>query len=428
VRKFDPFVFEREELGGVPVFFKRMSTANEWLGVCVVLRVGARHDPEGKEGLAHFVEHMWSRGTDQLPHPLDIHNASENIFLGSLNAATNFDATVFWGRLPTHDLMLGMEVLRDVVFFPLLRTEDIRHERKVIRQEILEEFDGRAIMLDKLWRDDVYGSLSPFGRMMHAFGTPQSVSSVGVDDVRGFHHVYYVPSNIAAIVFVGDITQKRAIQAGRAFLGGIDTDRKSAITLPCPTPITQWPLPKQNIREISYAEETGYQRRRKTTSIGVRRVMPKSRNSQILPVLTYAIVDAIEDILRRQYGIAYEVVWESNMYADHYLFSLRVRVPSQMSVPVKGVLMGFFEGAGEERMFTRHFSQTKKALTETLAFPDYNIMEMISVASADISNYGMIVPLERNVKERRNIRVSEMKRIIKEELSPDQLHWFVVNP
>jgi len=62
--------------------------------VAVYLKVGGRNDPQGRTGLAHFLEHMLFRGTAEYASSLEIEAAFESLG-GVVNAATDADSTCF---------------------------------------------------------------------------------------------------------------------------------------------------------------------------------------------------------------------------------------------------------------------------------------------------------------------------------------------
>src|SRR3989344_3058060 len=95
----DPYVFERIEVGGVPVHVKHWPT-NQGCHFRIIFHVGARHDPEGKEGLAHLFEHLPFNGCAGWPDHESIDETGDILFCGDLNAHTTFEQTCFCGWIP----------------------------------------------------------------------------------------------------------------------------------------------------------------------------------------------------------------------------------------------------------------------------------------------------------------------------------------
>ncbi len=147
---------------------------------------GTRHEPEGKTGLAHFIEHLLFKGTS-------IRSASEIVReiegLGaSVDAFTTEDHTCYYCRGPADTLETMVEVLSDMFMAPLFSPHDIENEREVIEEEISMYHDQPAQHLEDLLSQAAWGS-HPLGRPIT--GTEETLADIGRDDITAFHHRAY---------------------------------------------------------------------------------------------------------------------------------------------------------------------------------------------------------------------------------------------
>jgi predicted Zn-dependent peptidase len=107
---------------------------SECAALSVFLPAGSRDDPEGKAGLAHFVEHMVFKGTGRRSAKelsLEIESAG-----GQTNACTSEEHTVYEARGDASLLPLFADILSDMIWNSRYATEDIDTERDVIGEEI----------------------------------------------------------------------------------------------------------------------------------------------------------------------------------------------------------------------------------------------------------------------------------------------------
>ena len=74
-------------------------------------RVGAADDPPGKSGIAHFLEHLLFKGTDDLEAGEFSAIVTQNG--GSDNAFTSFDYTAYFQRVASDRLELMMKMEAD---------------------------------------------------------------------------------------------------------------------------------------------------------------------------------------------------------------------------------------------------------------------------------------------------------------------------
>lgn len=146
--------------------------------------VGGYHDPVGKEGLSHILEHTVFTGTE---------STSEEEFKkriamagGNLNASTGADTTTFdlWASAQNPE-NFGMiaDLMRQILTEPLFESDRVEVEKKVILNERADDLDNltRAPLkkLDRL----LFGAA---GKYADIVGSDTSIKSVTADDLRTF--------------------------------------------------------------------------------------------------------------------------------------------------------------------------------------------------------------------------------------------------
>ena len=169
---------------------------------------GSTSDPVGKEGIAHFVEHMWfkSRHVDGSDiRAWDI--LSENGCL--LNASTSTDWTNYMTVCPDSalDTLMKFASLRMTDPVKGVTAEEVESEREVIRNELrmrMENGGGEAL---RYIYDRIYGPEHPYHRM--TIGTHGSLDNVTLEDIQQFTKDNYRPE-FTTIVIVGNFDPEEA--------------------------------------------------------------------------------------------------------------------------------------------------------------------------------------------------------------------------
>ncbi len=100
----------------------------------IVFGSGAREEVAGKLGVAHFLEHLVFKGTEKYPHLSDIDRAIEMVG-GYLNAYTDYEDMGFSISVTKDQLNLALDILSQLVSFPLLSEEYFEQERGTILEE-----------------------------------------------------------------------------------------------------------------------------------------------------------------------------------------------------------------------------------------------------------------------------------------------------
>ncbi|MFJ9775528.1 M16 family metallopeptidase [Kitasatospora sp. NPDC101157] len=181
------------------------------VAVALTVAAGSDHDPAGRHGTAHLVEHLMfprSGGTDGG----DGHAARIAAAGGVCNAETHRDRTVFHAVAPAAMLaeLLDREADRLREFAPAPAV--LRTETAVIAEEIR---GGTAS--GRLWHT-VLGALHPGSR--DSYGTPDELARTTPAEAAAFVRRHYRPG-ATALTVVGEVEPRRALDRVEEAFGGL---------------------------------------------------------------------------------------------------------------------------------------------------------------------------------------------------------------
>ena len=103
-------------------------------------RAGSALEKRDQLGIAHFLEHMFFKGTKKRPG-YEIAREVES-FGGEINAFTSFDFTCYYINSPGSRLSQSVDILCDMVCKPLFYEKDIPAERQVVLEEFKRSTDS----------------------------------------------------------------------------------------------------------------------------------------------------------------------------------------------------------------------------------------------------------------------------------------------
>ena len=155
------------------------------------VRAASIHEPRDRMGVSHLLEHMVFKGT-QRRSARELALALETLG-GSLDAYTSREHTAYQARVLDEHLEDAADVIADLVFCPLLREKDLRLERKVVLEEISMVDDTPDDLVFELHNEALWGD-HPFGYSI--LGTRDTVSALGVPDLRALHARAYHPPQL----------------------------------------------------------------------------------------------------------------------------------------------------------------------------------------------------------------------------------------
>jgi zinc protease len=177
-------------------------------------RIGAADESAGHSGIAHFLEHLMFKGTDEVAS--GDFSAIVEAQGGNDNAFTSHDYTAYFQRVAADrlDLMMKMEAdrMRDL----RLTEEDVLTERDVILEERGQRTDSDpgALLSEQM-------SAAQF--LNHSYGVPiigwrHEIAALSRQDALDFYQANYAPNN-AILVVAGDVTPDDVLELAKTYYG-----------------------------------------------------------------------------------------------------------------------------------------------------------------------------------------------------------------
>jgi predicted Zn-dependent peptidase len=180
------------------------------------VKVGSRLESPEDNGLSHFVEHMLFRGTERHPTSYDINFAFESLG-GTLYAETGRDYSLFQVTLVPGLVEGGLELFGELFGKPLFA--DLELERKLILEELTEDFDERGTEINSA---DIARGLLFEGHPLaqRIIGPPENVKRFTDADVRRHFGRYYNASN-AILVASGPVEHPAVLRSATRHMTGL---------------------------------------------------------------------------------------------------------------------------------------------------------------------------------------------------------------
>ena len=165
-------------------------------------RAGSSLETKEDYGLAHFLEHMFFKGTKKRPGS-KLTKAIENLG-GEVNAFTSFDYTCYYINCPQNTTLKCLEILLDMVANPEFPSVDIPAEREVVHEEYKRSIDGpSSYLFHQIQKNSFMGSYAH-----PILGSPKTILKFTKRQLQKFRNNFYNTSN-AMLIIGGDIPNLR---------------------------------------------------------------------------------------------------------------------------------------------------------------------------------------------------------------------------
>jgi predicted Zn-dependent peptidase len=267
------------------------------------IRAASLHEPRDRMGVSHLLEHMVFKGTER--------RSAKQVALelealgGSLDAYTSREHTVYHARVLDEHLEVACDVVGDIVFRPTLRAKDLNLERKVVLEEIAAVDDTPDDLVFELHNEALWGE-HPYGYSI--LGTRETVSRLGVAELRELHARVYRPPLIVVVVS-GNVDHDRLLDAlARSGWAGIPAgaDTRLPTTTPRPRPPAQ-----------AHVDRGGAQTHVVLGSTTVPHCDPRRYAVLVLGVLLGGGMSSrLFQRVREELGLAYSVFTYQDFHAD----------------------------------------------------------------------------------------------------------------
>lgn len=187
----------------------------ETAAVGVYIKAGSRQENKTNNGAAHFLEHMYFKGTKKRTGKqleLEYENA------GSLmNAHTAREYTCFTSHCLKGDLDRSVDSLADVLLNSEIKEQDIERERDVI----LREMEEVSTVIDEVLFDELHQTAFQTSSLGYTILGPQeNIKSLSRKQLIDYRDTFYTAPRMTLIA-VGDVDHQKLVKLGETYFGGV---------------------------------------------------------------------------------------------------------------------------------------------------------------------------------------------------------------
>jgi predicted Zn-dependent peptidase len=417
IKDLDPYDFSKTVIQGIPVYYKHLPWA-PCLHIRFSFSAGAFNDPQGKEGLAHFLEHMVGNGSKSLPDKKAVKEFSRLYMLGSKNAFTSHESTSYVGKcLPEH----SETVLKQMVEYisePFIRPEDVEHERKVITQEAWQRYSNPKFL--KYAKEFIVNLYTGHERGRHGspLGWPEAIANITREDLKDFHSHYYNKENLT-LMLVGAFDEK-LLKALETILSPIPNGKRNS---------QEWGVigkPLQ-MRMVKDSDEIG--RPSEQVNISLHRVLPKEEwmKEEVASQARLLFYDVLFERLRTDNSLCYGVSVETRTYKDYVEMEVEVDTSEdKMELAEKeiwNILSEIVDGKWKER-----FAVVHKTYIDRIRSNERTSDSILGNAMGDLIRNGSITPLSQILEEAAGVTYEDTANFLSKFFDKDEVFTSILLP
>ena len=388
----------------------------ETASVFVMSGTGSRYETREENGLAHFLEHMFFKGTKKRPSARAISEELDGI--GSVyNAFTAKERTAYYAKVSSQYLDTALDVIADIYLNSLLPAKEITKERGAIIQEIDMYEDMPMRTVDNVFDDLIFGEEHPLGRTI--LGPKKNIRSFKRADFATYLKRHYVPAN-TVVAIAGNFSRAKVLAKIKREFGHLKAGTASEYIAFASMQDT----PRVAIKEKK-TDQT-------QVMLGVPAYPYLHKDEYALVVLAAILGSGMSSRLflevREKRGLAYSVHAWAEKYPDTGYFVAQAGVEHGKLGKAIQTILAEFRKIKRAPVSAAELAKAKAHLKGTLALSLEASDAVAENAAASLINLGRVRSLEEVLAGVDAVSASDVMRVARDIFKSEKLNLAVIGP
>src|SRR3989344_3826702 len=389
---------------------------NRTATVIVMSGTGSRYENEHENGLAHFLEHMFFKGTKKRPSARAISEELDGI--GSVyNAFTAKDRTAYYAKVASRYVDTALDVISDIFLNSTLPTSEIKKERGAIIQEIDMYEDMPMRTVGDVFEALIFGAEHPLGRTI--LGPKDNIRSFTRKEFDTYHKRNYTAHNTVVAV-AGNFPQAKVLAKIRKTFGHLKDGTRPEYA---PFASTQ-DAPRLAIREKK-TDQT-------QLMLGVPAYPYLHKDEYALEVLAAILGGGMSSRLftevREKRGLAYSVDAWTEKYPDTGIFVIQAGVEhGNVEKSLTTILMEL-KKIKRTPVPASELKKAKAHIKGVAALSLETSNQIAERAATSLISLGSIRTLEEVVKGIDAVTVTDVQRVARDIFKTESLNLAIISP
>lgn len=391
-------------------------TGTNTVTVLVLCGTGSDYELKEQNGISHFLEHMFFKGTSKRPEPELI--ASELDSMGSVyNAFTSHEITGYFIKAGTLHLKKSLEILADIYKNSLLKEEEIEREKQVIIEELHKDLDTPMLYVWWVWEQLLYGD-QPAG--WDVIGEEKTIRSLVRQNFADYFFHQYVASN-TAIVVAGNFDERQTVTLIKNLFGDIRHD----------FPLRQKPFVKEE--QTSPVVKILYKDSDQTNLIlgfrGYPAGHPMRYSAEVLATLLGSGMSSRMFVrVREKLGLAYTVMSSHEEYSNRGFLTTYAGVSHNSVEKATKAILEEYKKVCEEKVSSRELKKTKDYIRGNTLISLEQSNAVASFVGTEEMVTGKPVTIEEVFAKLDVVTVEDVCSVAKDIMRPERLNLAMIGP
>ncbi len=384
--------------------------------VIVMTGTGSRYEDVKENGLAHFLEHMFFKGTKKRKNARTISEELDGV--GSVyNAFTSKERTAYWAKVSAQYIDTALDVISDIFLNSKLPPPEITKERGAVLQEIDMYEDMPMRTVDNVFDALIFGNEHPLGRTI--LGPKENIKSFSRKDFSAYLKRNYTSHNTVVVV-AGAFSETKVLWK----------IHKEFSQLSHATPPTYMPfVPMQHEPRVAIKQKKTDQTQ---LMIGVPAYPYLHHDEYALEVLSAILGGGMSSRLfmevREKRGLAYSVRSWADRYPDTGYFVAQAGVEHAKLEKAVQTILAEFKKIKKTKVSSAELAKAKAHINGSLVLQRDTSDELAEFAATSMINLGTVRTVEEIIKGINKVTADDIQRVAKDLLLTEKLNLAIIGP
>ncbi len=400
---------------GLRIVFAQMP-GTETATVVVMTGTGSRYENAQENGLAHFLEHMFFKGTKKRPSAKAVSEELDTV--GSVyNAFTAKERTAYWAKVSSRYVDTALDVISDIFVNSTLPAREINKERGAIIQEIDMYEDMPMRNVDNVFDALFFGEDTPLGRTI--LGPKENIKRFKRSDFTKYLERNYTPEN-TVVCIAGSFNEKKALAHITKAFGGL---KKRA------SPMYDKFVEAQEKPRTAVKEKKTDQTQ---VMLGLPAYPYEHADEAALTVLTTILSGGMSSRLfmevREKRGLAYSVHAWVEKYPDIGTFVVQAGVEHAKLEKTIQTVLAELKKMKTTKVSKEELNKAKSYIKGTLAIRLETSDEVAEYAATSLINRGKIRTIDETLRSIDKVSAEDVQRVARDIFKSEKLNVAVIGP
>ncbi|MBI2018830.1 insulinase family protein [Candidatus Daviesbacteria bacterium] len=381
----------------------------------VAVGAGSRYETKKINGISHFLEHMFFKGSAKFPTAERIAGLIDGI--GAVNnAATSKEVTFYWIKSASKNIELASDILSSMIKESLLSREEIEKEKGVITEELRMLRDIPARLVWDLYEELQFGD-QPLGWDLG--GDEKTINLFLRDDFVKYMESLYSSKNMT-LVYVGRLPKDIERLAANYF-----SDIR-------PRPITKFEPFKKTKQTKAKVNVFYKQTDQANLILGVEGFDKFDNRRYAAEILSVILGEGMSSRLfiqvRERRGLAYRVSASNNCYLDTGTFTAYAGLKLEKVYEGLEVIYAELIRTVMEKVSGEELKKAKEMIRGRIALHSESTNFLAEYFGTNFVLEGKIETFEEYLKNIENVTVEDIQKIARELFVKEKFNLQVIGP